>query len=399
MAFAQSRAVGCKSRSKPFNPLRKCLLDIHRIKTKSQRSAHIHICRRNELIYTLKRPKCELKYCSFCFRWLILEEWEKHCQVHLDSINSKCCGTITYCHTLLRPALCPFCLGDKRPEVSATKRWSSWTREAQLRDHLQQHLLEACWPLKCPHPLCNLELDNQLSFVYHLTDVHSLMVNGTQQSKLISGSHDGTPEVKSRKRRAQDAAERELRPSKQAKGRQENYEQSTCQLLEEAPPTTTPTLTPNTSPDVFLPSHTEVADPPELIHTRATSTPDSYEPILMDNDALFSQYLRSRSPSCSSLTDKDDRHSNVNHEGGIHLHTVAPRETELPVEMNPLLARSVIDQAIHSNECPFEVPKRGVRLRLRQPKPQPKITLRLSRPKKSVARISARRTHNHQIVS
>lgn len=119
----------------------------------------------------------------------------------------------------------------------------------------------------------------------------------------------------------------------------------------------------------------------------------------MDNDALFSQYLRSRSPSYSSLTDKDDRHSNVNHEGGIHLHTVAPRETKLPVEMNPLLARSVIDQAIHSNECPFEVPKRGVRLRLRQPKPQPKIILRLSRPKKSVARNSARRTHNHQIVS
>lgn len=69
---------------------------------------------------------------------------------------------------------------------------------------------------------------------------------------------------------------------------------------------------------------------PELIHITATSPHDSYESSLKDNDPLFSLYLRSQSPSCSSLADKDDRHSNVNHEGGIHLHTVAPRETELP---------------------------------------------------------------------
>jgi len=195
--------------------------------------------------------------------------------------------------------------------------------------------------------------------------------------------------VKGQKRRAQDAAEQESRPSKQAKGGQEINEQSTWQLLKEQPPTTTPTISPYTSADSFLPLLTEMADP-YTVPERATSPPDSHRPTPLGVNALFSQYVRSRSASFSS---KADSSSNI---GSIHPHTSAPCESELPIEVNPLLARSVNDLANQLNDCPSEVLKTGVSLRLRQPKPQPRIMLRLSRPKKGVARNSARcgRTSN-----
>ena len=100
---------------------------------------------------------------------------------------------ITYCHTPFRPAFCPFCLGDKRPGVSAATRWSSWTREAELRDHLRAHLVGMHWPSKCPHALCTLEIGNPLSFLYHLGDVHGLNTNEQQQSRLTSASLDWIP--------------------------------------------------------------------------------------------------------------------------------------------------------------------------------------------------------------
>ncbi len=245
--------------------------------------------------------------------------------------------------------------------------------------------------MKCPHPLCEIEFGYQSSFIYHLVNVHSLTLNEKQQSQLISGSYDGTPMVKCHKRRAHDTAEGELRPSKQPKGSPNISDQSTCQLLEGINPTMTPIVSSHTLQDIFLPSLINVVDPsdiPELAHSRATLSRRSYKP--MNDDALFFQYLRSRSPSCLSTTDESDKRNNVNIEEGIHL---APGGNELAIEMSPLPAQLPKDSAMQLSKCSTSTPKSGVRLRLRQPKPQPKIALRLSRPKKSAARKSARHGH------
>ena len=139
--------------------------------------------------------------------------------MHIKLITSKRCASITYCNMLLHPASCPFCLGGNHPAVSASARWNSWTREAQLRDNLQQHLEVSRWPLQCPHPLCALQLDDERSFLNHLSDVHSLQIS-LHIKKLQQKEHNSgllinwTPNTTSQKRKKQAGDEQELRPSK-----------------------------------------------------------------------------------------------------------------------------------------------------------------------------------------
>jgi hypothetical protein len=41
-------------------------------------------------------------------------------------------------------------------------------------DHLEEHIKQSHWPPSCPHPLCDLQLNDEESFYYHLIDIHSL---------------------------------------------------------------------------------------------------------------------------------------------------------------------------------------------------------------------------------
>ena len=136
------------------------------------RTTYIHKYRSRELSLLLQRPLREIIYCFTCFNWFIEEDWDRHCQMHLDSITSKYCATIIYCYTLFRPGFCPFCLGND--SLSVLARWTSWVRDAQLQTHLQRHLENARWPLPCPHPLCVFSVNDEPSFLYYLQNVHSL---------------------------------------------------------------------------------------------------------------------------------------------------------------------------------------------------------------------------------
>src|SRR5437763_333548 len=40
--------------------------------------------------------------------------------------------------------------------------------------HLEGHISEAHWPSSYPHPLCSIQIDNVISFWYHLSDAHNL---------------------------------------------------------------------------------------------------------------------------------------------------------------------------------------------------------------------------------
>lgn len=304
--------------------------------------------------------------------------------MHIKSITSKRCASITYCNTLLRPAFCPFCLGDNQPAASASARWNFWTREAQLRDHLRRHLAKSRWPLNCPHPLCTLQLNNETLFLYHLSDVHSLRtslhMNKCQQKEHDSESFiNWAPDTKSQKRKRQNKDEQETRPSKQNKGPLKidwGNEQTRRQTLDGKPPHKIRTTSPYTSTEVSFSDMVGDGNPqdlPELTCSGATSPPDVNElspmnnmsssensqrrelhdhqlewlrnlpgttsdkfmPSLQDEDALFSLYLRSQSPSCSST--KTIGHDNNNNQS-IHSHTVAPSDICLSVEEDPHLA-------------------------------------------------------------
>ncbi len=135
----------------------------------------------------LERSLSELKYCFACFDWFVEEEWDRHCLTHLRSIASKRCASITHCNTLFRPAFCPFCLGDVC--LLASSRWTSWTREAKLWEHLKTHLVTVCWPRQCPHPSYSLEIESETSFLYHLHDIHHLQMSASLQ-RSWSNKHD-----------------------------------------------------------------------------------------------------------------------------------------------------------------------------------------------------------------
>lgn len=224
-----------------------------------------------------------------------------------------------------------------------------------------------------------------MSFVYHLSDVHSLKTNERQQSKLVSTAANWMSEGNGQKRKAQDAGILDIHPSKQIKEDAEIYEQTPRKFLEGPTPTAAPIVPPNPLSEFPLPPLTDVASPdtvPGLI-SEATSPPDSCKPTLMGDEALFSQYLRSRSSSCSSA--KDIRYKDGNSDSIVgndkrgRAHALDIREAGLTAETDPPLANLTDNPDLKSNETPTEIPKARVRLRLGQPKPQPKITIQFRR--------------------
>ena len=408
---------------------------------KPQRSTHIHNCRHKELACTLERLQPELRYCFACFSWSVEEEWDKHCQTHLKSITSKRCASITYCHTLVRPAFCPFCIGDDR--LDASSRWNSWTREAKLWGHLQSHLEASRWPLKCPHPLCSLQLNDEISFLYHLSDVHGLrmnpQVNKYQQQECNSEPLiNWTPDTASQKRKRQDGNEQKLQPRKRNKGALKtdcSNEQRPRQSLDRKTADGILTLSSHISSESSFTdtlADNSPQDLPGLTHSEPTSPPDADESYVMGDitptqnfqqkgmhdelewsrdlpetksdgselhspaeDALFSLYLRSRSSSCSSAKGfhDDDDNNKKNNNGSLPSQTVAPSDICLSTAEDIYLADSIDHGTVKSKMVPIKTKKPRITLRIRQPepRPKPKKLLRLSQPKQTLAQKSSRR--------
>jgi hypothetical protein len=68
-----------------------------------------------------------------------------------------------YCHTLISPGFCPYCL---RSNGAASKRLRQWTRNCTLMAHIEEeHANEAC---------CNIEVKDANSIRHHLSDAHGL---------------------------------------------------------------------------------------------------------------------------------------------------------------------------------------------------------------------------------
>ena len=93
--------------------------------------------------------------------------------MHIDTLDSKRCGMTTYCHSLVRPGYCPFCLGNSSV-LLPDQRLQSWCRDAALWQHVAKHLKKTRWPQVCPHPLCDVSLRDGQDLRYHFIDGHGL---------------------------------------------------------------------------------------------------------------------------------------------------------------------------------------------------------------------------------
>lgn len=385
-----------------------------------------------------------MKYCFICFCWFVEEEWNRHCQSHLESITSKRCASITYCHTLVRPTFCPFCIGDN--QLSPSFRYASWTREAKLWSHLQAHLEASSWPLVCPHPLCSLALNNEKLFLYHLSDVHSLRVSpyvkNCQRSKRNPAPLlHWIPETASQKRKRQDGDGEELRPSKQNQGSfktNRSTELSQCQSLNRKATGKKDSTSPPSPPEIsFLSTaaNDTLQDLPELTDSEPNSSPEVEELYSIDHmnprdtfpqkelydelerfvdlpgtepseselpdvDTLFSLHSRPESPSYSGaqpIGDDDNENNTIinnnNNNGSLHSRTVVHADICLFPEEDPYLLDSIDHHTIEPKTVPISAKKPRITLRMPQsePKRKPKIVLRLSQPKQVQAQKPVRR--------
>ena len=65
-------------------------------------------CVRHKLASKRHSLQSDVHHCDLCFNYVVRREaWDSHCWTHLRKLPSKKCGTITYCHTLIRPGYQP----------------------------------------------------------------------------------------------------------------------------------------------------------------------------------------------------------------------------------------------------------------------------------------------------
>ena len=270
-------------------------------------------------------------------------------------------------------------------KLPASLRWQSWTRDILFWRHLEPHLEEACWPSKCPHPLCNLQLDNEESFIFHLSDVHSLK---TSQRLLKRWQEAGDSESSVRKRKRQNAGTIKVDLS---------IEQSPRQPLNRKAFDEIQTISPRLLSEVSIKydALSDLPELPELTHSGAATPPDrdidaldvgapedskglpeansdEYEP-----PDLFSQFVRFPSPPPSYAKGSGD-----DNPGSTK--TVPPPETCLIMD-DSYSVDLIDDHAAKSPANSVKIVKPRITLRIKPPsesRSKPKIMLRVG-PQKS----------------
>ena len=229
--------------------------------------------------------------------------------------------------------------------------------------------MDTCrWPLKCPHLLCSMWLDDETSFFYHLDDVYDLRISPHMRKSWENGRHPKpvihwVSDTTGRKRKRQGGDEDRLGPAKQRTRPvqiEQGEEPSRSTSRDSKTPGPTPTFAFPTPSDISINSpipdddtlpeltYSESTPPPELdeFHsiddfcpeditqlTELFGEPERVEHASVfpfdngkaqstDDEALFSQYLWSPSPPCSNAGDTGGDADNTR----TSPQTVSPRD-------------------------------------------------------------------------
>lgn len=114
------------------------------------------------------------EYCFECAEYFLsAQDWEAHCERHLSDLDLFC-GFITRRNVYLFARRCPFCLGND--QLAASERCRDFTERTTFYKHLKEHLDDPVltWPLRCPHPLCRIDLSSRDSCEAHFNTSHHL---------------------------------------------------------------------------------------------------------------------------------------------------------------------------------------------------------------------------------
>ena len=150
----------------------------------------------------MNRSKGELEYCYLCYEWFTYETWNEHCETHLQDNSWSRCGVLEREGTTLRPAFCPFCIGNK--ELDGERRMHSWGRDRAMKKHLEAHVSGTKWPRECPVPCCKSDISGRESFLHHLKNNHALDISSApspETSKTSIITHDPVKPKRKEKRK------------------------------------------------------------------------------------------------------------------------------------------------------------------------------------------------------
>lgn len=376
---------------------------------KNQQNQHIQTCLRWEMANRLGCLQSDIHYCYQCFDWVVGAEWEAHCQAHLAELTSKQCGTVTYCHTLVRPGYCLFCMGN--PELPASQRLRPWSRDHKLWVHIEEeHLIGCQWPLLCLHPLCDTLQKDSTSLQFHLMDDHGL--SRARPGKAAASSlHPSADEVPVDEE-ADGARACRKRKSPSGSGALKWMPSQSCSAPPGElyrPPTRQQQAPSTISPQLILPdddmSYNQIGHTTmdlDLLSPFSASIDDDDMPIDVDDAMLFDQYLRSPSPS-RPLSPEDT----ASEFSGVTLIETKVdrycRGKELDTAKSPCFAPEDVqrgeivrdrDDRHDTTTCP------RVRLRVSQPKVMLRLKLRnanqLGKKKKETRKRSKRKGKNRK---
>ncbi|CVK92452.1 uncharacterized protein FMAN_07348 [Fusarium mangiferae] len=165
-----------------------CSIEMHSIMDKRSRCKHIHRCRKRAVAQERGVLPGTLKFCYFCNLFFTAEEYSDHCKMHLTEPLGYC-GSVTYRHTLVRPAFCLLCRQSKR-RTPATRMYF-WERDIDAIRHMEtEHKDE--WPWSCPG--CNFSGENNKACYHHLHDAHGYELV-TEQKQGVYRNSTGSPPV------------------------------------------------------------------------------------------------------------------------------------------------------------------------------------------------------------
>ena len=321
-----------------------------------------------------------------------------------------------YCHTLVRPGYCPFCLND--PILPAADRSKSWTRDHKLWIHVNEHLDQCQWPRVCPHPLCDVVVDDSGTLQFHFVDEHGLSRSrpGKSASSKMFDLRDeksffdtGTKNDSPKRKRTSSNCTQTLQWLPPNSGH-------TTVVSEAETPAKRPRLEGlSICPTALFAETVDLTTPPPQYLQSVDQTNNLQDPLLPaysalsndsgdmakreddDDNTLFDQFLRSPSLSPTPISPVDVASL---HSGSTLVDTgfLQPRsDMEAPVlESESLAPESVAESVMESRDRGDMSQTNSVNsIRLRVS--QPKITLRLkindTRLKKE--KNSAKKTHKN----
>ena len=129
-------------------------------------------------------PTC-LEFCFLCAEFYTEAEWQADCETHLP-MQLQTYGSITYRHTIVRPAFCLVCIQSET--LSPGDRMRHWERDADAIRHI-----DSChgWRWACAQ--CRFQCEDRRSGRYHLQDAHGYHLRLGRRVDEVEDSQASSP--------------------------------------------------------------------------------------------------------------------------------------------------------------------------------------------------------------